>query len=367
MTRQWTHQWSRRFGTALCGVLVLAGCTDDTGPEPPAPVVTTQEFEQRLTEYLSRAVNGALEPEAQASGPTHSRTVGCGDLREGGPAWGVRPRAELTVSAGEKAEKYLDDLDTWMIGEGFGERTKRVRAGSPADVREITGEHDDGTELLMEMALDSGQFTVSLTGPCTWPPDRPGGPPSSGRLPPLPPPSGPMGTGSDADPAPCRSPKLYVYNRTSRPFAGRGPHLMAMVRYSDEREMEYTEFSLPRAWEPRYAPGTSRRNLDEVQLLVCVRVTATRDSRQDVTCSYASERALLAGGSPFTFNLFESVYHVTVREARSGKVVSEFTVPGRQRGEQNCPYRMSYNRKLARGIDEATFQRRLRPLVEARR
>ncbi|MDW5325491.1 hypothetical protein [Plantactinospora sp. KLBMP9567] len=367
MAPQWTQRWGRRLGVTVCGVLVLAGCTEETGPEPPAPKVTAQEVEQRLTEHLSRAVNGALEPEAQATAPTRSRTVGCGDLPGGGPTWGVRPRAELTVSAGERAGKYLDDVDTWMIREGFGERTKRWRVDTPADVQEITGEHDDGTELLMEMARDSGKFTVGLTGPCTWPPDRPGGPPSSGQLPPLPAPSGPTSTRSEDSVDPCRSPKLYVYNLTSRPFAGRGPHLMAMVGYSDEKEMEYAEILLPRAWEPRYEPGTSERNLDQVQLLVCVRVAATRDSRQDVTCNYASEQALLGGGRPFTFDLFESVYRVTVREARSGKVVSEFTVPGRQGAEDSCPFRMNYNRKLARGIDETAFQRKLRPLVEARR
>ncbi|WP_036373342.1 hypothetical protein [Micromonospora sp. ATCC 39149] len=348
-------------------MLALTGCTDKTGPAPPAPVVTTEEFEQRLTEHLSRAVNGALEPEAQATPPSHSRIVGCAELPEGGPTWGVRPRAEMTVSVGGKAEKYLDDVETWMIREGFGEHTKRLRTGTPANVREITAEHEDGTELLMEMALGSGRFTVALTGPCTWPPDRPGGPPTSGRLAPLPPPSGPTQTRNDAFKEPCTSPKLSVYNLSSRPFAGRGPHLMAMVRYSDERSMEYAEFFLPDGFEPRYELGTSRRNPDQVQLLVCVRVVATRDSRQDVTCNYASEQALMAGGRPFTFDLFESVYHVTVREARSGKMISQFTVPGRQGAEDSCPYRMNYNRKLARGIDEAAFERRLRPLFEARR
>ncbi|MGK5674581.1 hypothetical protein ACSNOB_17295 [Micromonospora sp. URMC 106] len=348
-------------------MLVLAGCTDKTGPEPLAPVVTTQEFEQRLTERLSRAVSGALEPEAKVTPPSHSRSVGCAELPEGGPTWGVRPRAEMTVSAGGKAEKYLDDVDMWMLREGFAEHTKRWRIDTPADVREVTAEHEDGTQLLMEMARNSGTFTVVLTGPCTWPPDRPGGPPSSGRLPPLPPPPGPTQTRSEALNDACTSPKLSVYNLSSRPFAGRGPHPMALVRYSDERSMEYAEFFLPDGFAPRYQPGTFRRNLDQVQLLVCVRVTATRDSRQDVTCRYASEGALLGGGRPFTFDLFESVYDVTVREARSGKLVSRFTVPGRQGAEDSCPYRMSYNRKLARGIDEAAFARGLRPLFEARR
>ncbi|AVT29834.1 hypothetical protein C6361_10400 [Plantactinospora sp. BC1] len=351
----------------LCGVLALTGCTDESAPEPPAPKVTTQEFAQRLTEHLSRAVTGALEAEARATAPNHSQSVGCADLPGGGPSWGVRPRAELTVTAGEKAGKYLDDVDTWMIREGFGERTKGWRVDTPADVQEITGEHDDGTELLMEMARDSGTFTVELTGPCTWPPNRSGGPPPSGQLPPLPAPSGQTQTRSEDSDQPCTSPKLYVYNLTSRPFAGRGPHLMALVRYADEREMEYAEILLPNAWEPRYAPGTSQRNLDEVQLLVCVRVTATRDSGKDVTCSYTSEPAAPTGGLPFTFDLFESVYQVTVREARSGRVVSEFTIPGRQNGEDNCPFRMDYNRKLARGIDERAFERRLKSLVEARR
>lgn len=363
-------RWSRRLCVTLCGLLVLTGCTDgETKPEPPAPVVSTEEFERRLTEHLSRAVDGALEAEAKATQPDLSRIAGCADLRERGPDWGVRPRAQITVAAGEKAAKYFDDVDSWALGEDFAQRERRLRAATPsagaepAEVRRVTATHEDGTELLMELPLGSDSFTVTLTGPCTWPPERPGGPPP-GRLAPLPPSRWPTQSivGRDA----CESPKLYVYNTGSQPFAGPGPHLMALVEVPDETDMEYDEFRLPEGYEPRHKAGIPDRDLDEVQLLVCVRVTATRDSGQHVTCAYTP--SLVAPvGNPFTFNLFESLYHVTVREARTGAKVKEYTVPGRARGEDNCPFTMEYNRKLARGIDTAAFHRGLRPLFEARR
>jgi hypothetical protein len=348
----------------LCGVLVLAGCTDEARPEPPAPVVTTQEFEQRLTEYLSRTVTGALEPEAQASPPSHSRHVGCAELPGGGPTWGVQPRAEMTVSAGEKSEKYFEDVDTWLLREGFAENWVRPGIDTSADVWRA-GMHENGTRMIMEMARGSGRFTVAFIGPCTWPSDRPGGPPSTGQLPPLPPPPGPVGTRDVIITSPCRSPKLFVYNRTSPPFAGRGPHHMAMVEYSDEESLKYDVILPPDGFGIRSGQAADLNSHDRVQLLVCVRVAVTRDSGQDVTCNYANEQDLWSEGDPFTFDLFESVYHVTVREARSGRVISEFTVPGRQGAKDSCPYRMTGDdRKLARGIDEAAFHRRLRPLLK---
>lgn len=364
-----TRRWARRFGLALCGMLLLTACTDAGSEEQVSqPVVGEREFDQRLTEHLSRFVSEVLDSDAHASEPKVSRSVGCEDLpangpenvSDRGPDWGVVPRAKITVSAGKNAMKYLDDLQYWMLDifddveEGWSTTRKNVHT--------VTGAYKDGTQVLMELPGGGSNLTITVTGPCTWPSDRPGGP-SSGRLAPLPPPPGPdTGLGDDA----CRSPKIKVYDIQARPFAGRGPHLMALVDYSDEESVEYTEFFLPDGWEPKVDvvhPDDSDRK--KVQLLVCVRMDAGRDTGRNVTCYYSTSPMI--DGSPHTFDVLEGTYHVVVREARTGKKVKEFTVPGTQGDEDSCPYETGYERKIARGIDEKELHRELRPLLTSPR
>ncbi|PZG01622.1 hypothetical protein [Micromonospora deserti] len=326
--------------------------------------MTTQEFEQRLTEHLSRFVAEVLESDARASAPTHSRAVGCAEAPGGGPDWGVVPRAEITIAAGDKAEKYFEDLETWVSRNGFGDPTDNKQPGRPWVVDALS---EDGARLVMELPPKSPQFAVTLTGPCTWPPDRPGGPPPSGQLPPLPAPSEPTQTyDSDSEERACRSPKLYVYNQAAPRFAGPGPHPMLLINYRDEESFGYAE--LPAKFEPQDNDHASRSYRDQVQLLVCARVEPTRDSGRDVTCYYSPIST--TRGTPYIFDVHESTYHVAVLEAGSGKRVSEFTVPGRQGDEESCPDTMPWGdhpRTLARGIDEAAFESKLRPLYSSPR
>lgn len=364
------RQRTRRLGMAFFCALLLAACTD-TGPEEegPLPAVTTQEFEQRLTLHLSRFVTEVLESDAHASKPKTSRTAGCADLPDGGPTWGVVPQAEITVSAGEKGRKYLDDMQYWMFRNEFQEDGAAGDSVTSMGPNDFTGVHKDGTQVHMDW-LDGGpeSFTITLAGPCTWPSDRPGGPPS-GRLPSLPPPSGPQSVTVDVDA--CRSPKINIYDDEARPFAGRGPHPMALVDYSDEEDVEYDTFFLPDGWEPDDILHSGNPGRKKVQLLVCVRMEAgagaTGRTGGKVTCSYTTTLWGTGGGVPHTFDLLESVYHVEVREALTGKKVAEFDIPGTQGGKKNCPYDSELSKNLALGVDEAALQRKLRPLFQSPR
>ncbi|MET9252050.1 hypothetical protein [Nonomuraea sp. NPDC003709] len=362
---------------ALMCTMLLSACTDasekDRRPEPAVvPTVATQEWEQRLTTHLSRFVTEGLPPGARASKPAVSRVAGCGG---DSPAWGVLPQAKIAVSFRGQVRKTLGDAQQWMSNNGFANVDEDFEEGRG---HVVSGVHADGTHMRAQLSagtekpnadkVEAGKkdaaagqtFTITASGSCAWPTDRPGGPPPTGRLPSLAPPAGPT-TAEDKTSA-CRSPRVAVYNTEARSYAGRGPHLMALASYTDENPLVYGEFGLDDRWEPR--GEDSGRAEGEVQLLICVRVETTRDSGRSVTCYYSSIRGV-EFGAPHTFDVFESVYRVVVREARSGRVIRRFTVPGTQADKDSCPLEMvKPTWKLARGIDGKAFERKLRPLFE---
>ncbi|MEV0345565.1 hypothetical protein AB0H88_07355 [Nonomuraea sp. NPDC050680] len=368
---------TRIMTAALMCTMLLSACSDaseeDRPPEPAVvPTVAAQEWQQRLTTHLSRFVTGGLSPGARASKPAVSRVAGCGD---DSPAWGVLPQAKIAVSVGGQVRKTLDDAQQWMSNNGFVDVDEDFEEGRG---HVVSGVHADGTHMRAQLSaetekpnadkVESGKkdaavgqtFTITASGSCAWPSDRPGGPPPTGRLPSLAAPAGPT-TATDKTSA-CRSPRIAVYNAEARPYAGRGPHLMALASYTDENPLVYAEFGLDDRWKPR--GEDFERAEEEVQLLICVRVETTRDSGRNVTCSYSSISGI-EFGFPHTFDVFESVYRVVVREALSGRVVRRFTVPGTQANKDSCPLEMvKPTRNLARGIDGKAFERKLRPLFD---
>lgn len=351
----------------LCTVLSSACTAAPEERRPPEPTVTAQEWEQRLIAHLSRFVTEILEADAHASKPAVSRTTGCGDAPGDGPAWGVVPRAEVTVSAGKRARKYLDDVQQWMYNNGF-DNVEHDRKGS---AEQLTGVHEDGTRVHAKLPVKvvkknlvvSPVFTITVTGPCAWPGGRPGGPPPTDRLRVLAPPSGPTEGKWNVEEA-CKSPRIAIYAEDAKPYAGHGPHLMTLVSYTEEDPLVFSVSSLPGNWEPDDIDWDPR-NRDEVQLLVCVRAQTKRDSGRNATCHYSYSSMPTGPGAPYTYDVFESVYHIVVREARNGRKVKEFTVPGVQGDEESCPYELdNRTRRLARGIDVEALHRKLRPLLE---
>ncbi|QWF80708.1 hypothetical protein HUW46_04132 [Amycolatopsis sp. CA-230715] len=316
------------------------------------------EAGQRLAEHLRRFGHAVFEPEARVTPPIATTAVGC----PGGPSWGVVPRAESTVNSAVPPKKQLQDLVNWLLRNDF-EQDVDVSSKVPPDI-DRTLVHPDGTRL--HLAVPNGQppLTLTVTGPCSWPSDRPGGPPPGG-LKPLRGESGPMTAGGNEV---CSSPRNYVYNRDAPPFTGTGPHPITLVDL--DRAIGSTGTSGPKqagypllpGWEPRRA-GSSDVDTTKVQLIACVHAEEAPGGSKKVTCRFDE--------GPLTFDLVESTYRVTVREARTGNQLADLTLRGTQGDKQSCPTAVTYYKditpRLLRGIDIAGFRDPLRPLVEGSR
>lgn len=340
---------------ALCAA-VLAGC-GDSAPEqpearPPEPTVGVADFEQRLIEHVRRFGDAVFEPEADVAPPTVTTTAGC----PGGPAWGVVPHAESTVKAAAPPRKQLQDLVNWLLRNDF-DQDIDTKSTVPPDV-DRTLVHPDGTRLHLTVPQGEPPLTMALTGPCSWPADRPGGP-APGGLKPLRAPSGPMSAGPHEM---CSSPRNYVYNRDAPAFAGPGPHPIALIDLDDKDGPEKPGYPLLPGWEPR-RPGKPDIETAKVQLIACVHSKELLEGAQEVTCRFDE--------GPLTFTLLEATYQVTVREARTGSEVAAVTLRGTQTGAQSCPaaviYRKGVTPRLLRGVDVAGFRGMLRPLIEGSR
>ncbi|UJW28517.1 hypothetical protein L3Q67_24915 [Saccharothrix sp. AJ9571] len=301
---------------------------------------------QRLDEYLTRMAGETLDTDAQAAPITLTQATGCTGLDVSGPSWGVVPQAERVITAGANTGKYVDDLGAWLLNDWFSQGVGR-----------------DGVQVTVRWHRDEPQLTITATGPCSWPADRDGGPPG-GRLPPLPPPEGPTAVAFPGDSALCTSPKRKVLDPDAPAFAGPGPHPVAMLTYAEEKDFNHGQVSIAADW----APLTGTPKHANAQLAVCVRVQPTTDTGTDVACDYKDPADPAGYGTPFEFDLFETTYHVTVRQARDGALVEAFTLPGTRGGESQCPSQfLGYHRKLALGLDFAVLKDKLRPLAESPR
>ncbi len=322
---------------------------------------------QRLDEYLTRMADETLEADAQAAPITRAQNTGCTELDVSGPSWGVVPHAERVVTAGAKARKYFDDLHFWLLTDWFsplGDSGKTTDDSTGKSVRTITLESRDGVLMTLRWFWDEPQITISATGPCTWPADRSGGPPG-GQLPPLPPPAWPTKPISPKDSELCTSPKRKVFNPEAPAFAGPAPHPVALVFHSDEDRFHYKEPLMSANWAPIEGSFDDSLEHENTQLLVCVRVQPAADTGRDVTCYYSASLASPVGGTPYEFDVLDASYQVTVRQARDGAVVEEFTLPGTVDGDRNCLMEIrDYYGKLALGLDSDVLQDRLRPLAE---
>ncbi|WP_153029775.1 hypothetical protein [Amycolatopsis sp. YIM 10] len=344
----------------LTGLLVLTACSTpdpDAGKTPPA--VGAAEIAQRLDEYLTGMAGQTLESDAQAGPITRGQTTGC---TENDVSWGVVPHAERMVTAGAKAGKYYEDLDSWLSGSGLSEYAD-LQVDNAKTARGVSRE---GVRLTVRWVLDSPQLTISATGPCSWPADRPGGP-APGHLPSPAAPKWPRSEGYPTDRAVCTSPRRMVFSSDAPPFAGPAPHLTAVIPHADGTDFLYSDPILDEDWAPSYSPVEDTPEESNTQLVACVRVEATADSGRDLTCHY-SDSPVATGGAPHEFDLFEANYHVTVRQARDGAVVEQFTLPGTVGDGRTCPDKL-YNSypKLALGLDSKALAGKLRPLAESPR
>ncbi|MEU8119909.1 hypothetical protein AB0C21_14490 [Spirillospora sp. NPDC049024] len=102
--------------------------------------------------------------------------------------------------------------------------------------------------------------------------------------------------------------------------------------------------------------------LDKVQLLACIQAVKGAGPIGKVTCPFDGPAT-----TRHTFPLYKGNYKVTLREARTGRVVSTLTIPGTLNGDDNCPSNATDtgHTVLLRALDWAVVSDKLRPLASA--
>jgi hypothetical protein len=159
--------------------------------------------------------------------------------------------------------------------------------------------------------------------------------------------------------AACEQPKSQVYNPTSAPYAGPGPH------YIDVYEVPLTnrrmQHSLIVAGATKLLPSGSTLDFDHnlIQLFACVVPVLGKRSGK-VTCRFDQGVA-----KSRTWPLYEASYRVTVREARTGREIKVVTLPGTESPEESCPGFATDDpgTVVARSLTGDVLDNALRPLL----
>lgn len=159
--------------------------------------------------------------------------------------------------------------------------------------------------------------------------------------------------------AACEQPKSRVYNPTSPPYAGPGPHYIDVYEMSStNRRMQHGVIV---AGAAKVLPPGSTLDFDRnlIQLLACV-VPVLGKRAGKVTCQFDQGVA-----KSRTWPLYEASYRVTVREARSGREIKVVTLPGTKSPEESCPGFATDDpgTVVARSLTGDVLDNALRPLL----
>jgi hypothetical protein len=113
-------------------------------------------------------------------------------------------------------------------------------------------------------------------------------------------------------------------------------------------------------WDESVITDPMTNKLAEAQLLACITPAKGAGPVGEVDCVFEA-------GLKHTFPLYEADYDVTVREARTGRVVSTLSVPGTLNGSENCPTVATDtgHTVLLRAPDRNMLAEALRPLSSA--
>ncbi|GGS29074.1 hypothetical protein GCM10010171_22850 [Actinokineospora fastidiosa] len=161
--------------------------------------------------------------------------------------------------------------------------------------------------------------------------------------------------------AACEQPKSRVYNPTSAPYAGPGPHYIDVYEVSlTNRRMQHSPIV---AGETKLLPPGSTLDFDHnlIQLFACVVPVLGKRSGK-VTCRF--DRGVAKSR---TWPLYEATYRVTVREARTGREVKVVTLRGTESPEESCPGFATDDpgTVVARSLTGDALDKALRPLLLA--
>ncbi|GAB3979423.1 hypothetical protein V1634_16560 [Plantactinospora veratri] len=366
--RYWT---SVRSLLVVCCLLTLTACTDgepkrsdDAGL--PAPTVSESEMAERIGVYAERIQDEVLDPtftfppkwEVAQSAP---QPATCADLPVKGPDWGVVPARDYDINvASEDESKYVEAVKTWLGKNGFTELSNSAEpsataSAEPTGAGSLSARSADGISVRLDVDV-LGTISLAFHGPCAWPSNRPNGPTPS-ALPPMPTPSWPIQAA--ADELACEKPERYAYNPKGKRYAGKGPHWITLVQVGRDEERHGGKFFIPSEWQP-WVRGEAYGTLDRsrVQLVACLTATPGAPTGRQVTCQFET-RAV-------NFALYEATYHVSVREAATGRQVASFSFPGTLNDQDSCPSLVVYRPGdgILRGIDVDAFHAALRPLVK---
>jgi hypothetical protein len=154
------------------------------------------------------------------------------------------------------------------------------------------------------------------------------------------------------------------FSANSLPYFGAGPHKMIgkEVRL-ERRDAQYTVYAprpprLPKSWaavgpaDPDFTDVWTASSWDKAQLVLCI-----------IGPHLAKEPA---GKCQIGFDvaIFDATYDFRVIEARTGKVVQEFSMPGTT---ELCPFEYlgpAAPPSIARQVADDDLTKKLRPLVE---
>jgi hypothetical protein len=188
---------------------------------------------------------------------------------------------------------------------------------------------------------------------------------SETKPPPGPSPSPPV----SAAPAPI-SPEVacdggFPFSSESPPYRGAGPHRMIGKEIRLQRvDAEYTVYAssppnLPKSWaavapgDPDFTDVWTASSWEDAQLALCI-IGPHLTSREPAgKCQIG-----------FDVDVFDATYDFRVIEARTGRMVQNFSLPGTT---ELCPF--SYIApagppSIARAVSDDDLTNRLRPLVE---
>ncbi|MBM0276151.1 hypothetical protein [Micromonospora tarensis] len=184
--------------------------------------------------------------------------------------------------------------------------------------------------------------SASTAASPTWPPPRPT-----------------IRTDQEACGGSTFNPKaVRPYNPDGPAYAGAGVHLAALFVMHSYAPVEL-ESELPTEWQAQWQPGMYPEQ--NTQLVICEYFDDDYPSRKVETCTYRG-----SDGTRTTAELRSARFIYRVFEARTGKQVSRFTLPGRVNSCRAVVYGVArgtyYQLVLA---EELTAK--LRPLVLARR
>jgi hypothetical protein len=164
------------------------------------------------------------------------------------------------------------------------------------------------------------------------------------------------------DEAACRKKDPAPWRPSNDPYTGPGPHYIYAIEVQlDPGEPEHAMDSKDLSTIPADMQMPNERVPSGWQLIACV--YDGRPTHRSGTVSCYFDNVNKTRKYPF----YESRYEVIVREARTGKKVATFSVPGRTTDKSDCPSVVvdTGDTIILKPLDGRTLGEKLRPLFNA--